>query len=90
LLLWPAVNNWGELRRTALLQHLGLYTALYPDELTCAVWVDIIASCRRAGKAIHIADAWIAATARQWGLPLVTADLRDFERVEDLSIVLIR
>jgi predicted nucleic acid-binding protein len=63
LLLWPALNNWGELRRATLLRHLALYTALYPDELTCALWVDIVVSCRRVGKPIHIADAWIAAIA---------------------------
>jgi predicted nucleic acid-binding protein len=45
------------------LQHLALYTALYPDELTCALWVDIVVSCRRVSKPIHIADAWIAAIA---------------------------
>jgi predicted nucleic acid-binding protein len=90
LLLWPEINSWGAPRRAALLQHLALYAVLYPDELTCAIWVEVVANCRSAGKPIHIAAAWIAAIARQWSLTLVTADLRDFERVEDLSIVLVR
>jgi predicted nucleic acid-binding protein len=83
-------NQWGELRRAALLEHLGLYTTLYPDELTCSIWSDIVASCRRAGRPVQTADAWIAASARQWGLPLVTADTGDFEAIPELNIVAIR
>jgi predicted nucleic acid-binding protein len=87
LLLWPATNNWGELRRTKLMRHLDLYTTLYPDGITCSIWADIVAHCRSAGRPVQTADAWIAACARQWGLPLVTADVRDFEVIPDLSIV---
>ena len=90
LLLWPAANNWGEARRSALNQHMGLYLTLYPDERTCTIWAAIVDRCRRAGHPIQAADAWIASTARQWGCPLVTADFGDFAAVEDLEIVPIR
>jgi len=29
LLLWPTANNWGELRRTALEQHMAVYLTVY-------------------------------------------------------------
>lgn len=70
LMLWPVANRWGDPRRTALAQHIALYTTLYPDEHSCAIWAEIVAQCRRAGRPIQTADAWIASAARQWGVPL--------------------
>jgi predicted nucleic acid-binding protein len=90
LMLWPAAHNWGDARRAARVQHLNLYTTLYPDEYTCAIWVEIVDQCRRAGQRIQTADAWIASTARQWRLPLVTTDFRDYASVDNLDVVPIR
>jgi predicted nucleic acid-binding protein len=87
LLLWPLANQWGQPRRDTPLQHLSLYTTLYADEHTCSIWAEIVASCRHAGRPVPTADAWIAASARQWHLPLVTTDVGDFEAVPDLDIV---
>jgi predicted nucleic acid-binding protein len=90
LLLWPAANNWGASRRTALEEHLALYLTLYPDERTCAIWASVVDRCRRAGRPIQTADAWIAAVARQWACPLVTADFKDYDAIEDLDVAPIR
>ncbi len=90
LLLWPAANNWVDLRRSVLAEHLELYTTLHPDERTCAIWVAIVDKCRRAGLSIQTADAWIASTAIQWSLPLVTTDFRDYAAIDNLEIVPIR
>jgi predicted nucleic acid-binding protein len=87
LLLWPAQNRWGPQRRQELLKHVDLCTTLFPDDETCARWVSIISESRSAGQAITTADAWIAATARQWDLPLVTVDYRDFDHLEQLILV---
>jgi hypothetical protein len=43
-----------------------------------------------AGRAMTTGDAWIAATAIRWDLPLVTADYRDFEHVRALTLVPVR
>src|SRR5438270_8686291 len=72
LLLWPATNNWGKTRRSALEQHMALYLSLYPDERTCAIWVAVVDQCRRDGQPIQTADAWIASAALQFGCPSVT------------------
>jgi predicted nucleic acid-binding protein len=90
LLLWPVANNWGEARRNALDQHMGLYLTLYPDERTCSIWAAVVDRCRRTGQPIQTADAWIASAARQWGCPLVTTDFGDYAAVEDLEVVPIR
>ena len=48
---------------------------------------DIMAESRIAGRPITAADAWVAATARQWGLALVTADYRDFAHLDGLTLI---
>src|SRR6266478_4912755 len=90
LMLRPVTNDCGESRRAALSQHLALYTTLYPDEHTCAIWAEVVNRCRRTGQPIQTADAWIASAARQWSIPLVTADFRDYVAVDDLDVVPIR
>ena len=87
LLLWPVLNDWGASRRASLHQHLELHTTLYADDAMCTEWVGIVAQCRSVGRPIQTADAWIAACARRWDLPLVTADVRDFEAVAGLQLL---
>jgi predicted nucleic acid-binding protein len=87
LMLWPIANNWGISRKTGLTQHLALYTTVYPDERTCSIWAETMDQCRRIGQPIQTADAWIASTARQWQIPLVTTDFRDYQAIDDLNIV---
>ena len=88
--LWPVANNSGASRRSALEEHTALYLTLYPDERTCAIWAAVVDQCRRAGQPIQTADAWIAASAHQWGCPLVTTYFRDYAAIEDLDVVPIR
>jgi predicted nucleic acid-binding protein len=90
LLLSPTTNNWGANRRNTLEQHLALYLTLYPNERTCAVWSQVVDQCRRAGRSIQTADAWIASAALQWSCPLVTTDFKDYAAVNGLEIVAIR
>ena len=55
LMLRPVTNGWGESRRSALSQHLALYTTLYPDERTCGIWAEVVNRCRCAGQPIQTA-----------------------------------
>jgi tRNA(fMet)-specific endonuclease VapC len=87
LALWPKQNHWGPKRAAELQKHMELFTTLFADEHTCFHWADIVSDSRSAGHAMTTADAWIAATAIQWDLPLVTADYRDFEHVRALTLV---
>jgi tRNA(fMet)-specific endonuclease VapC len=87
LLLWPRVNQWGVARREELKQHIDLCTTLFPEDDTCEVWADIMTESRVAGRPITAADAWVAAAARRWDLALVTADYRDFEHLDNLTLI---
>ena len=66
---------------------MALYLTVYPDERTCAIWVEVVDQCRRIGHRIQTADAWIASAARQWDCPLVTTDFRDYAAIENLKVV---
>jgi hypothetical protein len=48
-----------------------------PDGPTARAWASLRVHARRTGCALSEADAWIAATAVRWVLPLITHD-RDF------------
>jgi tRNA(fMet)-specific endonuclease VapC len=87
LALWPRQNRWGSQRWSELRQHLDPFTTLFPDEDTCELWAEIRSQRHSVGRPIATADAWIAATAVRWGLPLVTTDHRDFEQVTGLTLV---
>jgi predicted nucleic acid-binding protein len=90
LMLWPRRNNWGAARVELLMSHVRLFTTLYPDADACAHWADVVSESNAAGRAIGTADAWIAACARQWGLPLVTANFRDFEHLRGIILAPLR
>ena len=87
LLLWPRVNRWGPTRRAELISHIDLCTTLFPDEDTFGIWADIMAESQVAGRPVTPSDAWVAAAARQWDLALVTADYRDFEHLDGLTLI---
>lgn len=87
LLFWPRANQWGTARRDQLHGHINLCTTLFADEATCELWAGIMAVSRAAGRPITPSDAWVAATARQWNIPLVTADYRDFEHLDGLTLI---
>ena len=87
LLFWPRMNQWGKARREELMRHVDLCTTLFPEEATCVAWADIMSDSRLVGRPMTAADAWVAAAALQWDLALVTADHRDFEHLEDLTLI---
>ena len=44
----------------------------YADQPLCRLWGEVTDSAGRHGRQILTADAWIAASALQMGVPLVT------------------
>jgi tRNA(fMet)-specific endonuclease VapC len=90
LLLWPRANGWGPRRVVELVAHIADFTTLLPDEQTCEIWADVAAESRFLGRPITVDDAWIAATAIQWDLPLFTNNFKDFEHLKRLTVKRIR
>lgn len=85
---WAAIRHWGARRVKQLEQSLMTnYTVLSFDIALCRKWGEVRARCRAMGKPISPEDAWIAATALQYNLPLVTHNPRDFANISDLEII---
>lgn len=57
------------------------------DERAARPYTEIVAGRRRAGRAITVEDAQIAAIALVGGLTLATRNTKDFKGIEDLSVV---
>ena len=66
---------------------LARFTTLLPDGETARLWARIKTSRERLGRPITFADAWIAASAMQLNLPLVTHNAPDYETIERLVVV---
>lgn len=87
LFQWAAIHHWGQRRVSQLEMSLKEYLILPFDVALCRLWGEIRARCRTAGKPISPQDAWIAATALQYRIPLITHNSGDFRVVEGLDLV---
>ena len=84
---WAIKRGWGAERRAKLDQQLK-QIVVYPVDLPlCERWAEVMMTAERAGRPISTQDAWIAATALQENLPLVTNNAKDFEAVSDLTVI---
>jgi len=61
------------------------FTVMQCDNRLCEIFARI--RSERRNKPISVGDAWVAATAIAYGLPLVTHNARDFEGISDLTII---
>ena len=85
---WAAIHQWGARRIKQLEQTLVTnYIVLPFDIVLCQLWGKVRAKRRAIGKPISSEDAWIAATALQYDLPLVTHNPKDFEDIQNLEII---
>jgi tRNA(fMet)-specific endonuclease VapC len=84
---WAAVRKWGTRRSAKLQKALEQYVILPVDLESCRLWGEIRAKRRAIGRPISPQDAWIAASARRFKLPLVTHNPADFELIDGLEIV---
>lgn len=87
LFQWAAIRKWGARRTRQLEVSLQHYTILPFNIDLCRLWGEIRAECRAAGRPISPQDAWVAATALQHNLRLVTHNPADFETIEKLELI---
>lgn len=87
LFQWAFVHDWGARRMSQLEASLQNYTVLPFDIALCRLWGEVRANCRAVGRPISPQDAWIAATALQHRMPLVTHNPADFEAIEELELI---
>lgn len=84
---WPEERDWGPRRRAELTRVLEPYEVAYPDDALCRRWAILIATVKRAGRPLPLADSWIAAAALHLDLPLVTHNPSDFAGIGGLQVI---
>ncbi len=84
---WALQHGWGARRRARLAAYLTSLTVVESSRDLCVWWARIRVATRRLGRRIEVADAWIAATALLYDVPLVTHNPSDFSSVPRLTII---
>jgi tRNA(fMet)-specific endonuclease VapC len=84
---WALERNWGPRLRERLNEHLKNYIVYPFHRSLCTRWAEVCVSARRAGKPVGVHDAWIAATALELAMPLVTHDRYGFLGVDGLNMI---
>ena len=64
---------------------MQIVTLLSPNQYTAQIYGDIRLSLALKGQPIPENDLWIAATARQYGMTVLTSDAH-FERIECIEL----
>jgi tRNA(fMet)-specific endonuclease VapC len=58
-----------------------------PNRALCTKWAEVTLGAQASGYRIDCADAWIAATALLYDLPLVTHNRNDYRGVRGLTLI---
>jgi tRNA(fMet)-specific endonuclease VapC len=84
---WEFQSNWGRAKTAKFEFLLSDFGVIYADEKLCNIWASITNESKKKGRPVTTADAWIAATALMFEIPLVTNNRKDFEQIDGLSIL---
>ena len=84
---WTLERNWGEFRRAELARYLTQFAVLPASRELCALWARVSFEARKKGRPIQTADAWVAAAALHYQVPLITNNSSDYGMVDGLEIV---
>lgn len=84
---WELQNNWGTRRIKEAREFLDEFTIVHTDETLCEIWAEILRDAHKYGNPIETADAWVAAVALLFDVPLVTHNRRHFQNVKNLKII---
>lgn len=84
---WALEHKWGERRRDEMRVHLKHFLLVPFDEELCVKWAEATDSARLVGRPINSSDAWVAAAALRYGVPLVTHNHSDYIGVANLELI---
>jgi predicted nucleic acid-binding protein len=70
-----------------LREELRNYVLAPFSEAVCLRWAQVMDNAQRTGRPISVGDAWIAATALAYAVPLITNNRDDFAGVTGLTII---
>ena len=83
---WALRRRWGAPRQAEMARYLEDVAVLPCDEMLCRTWAEVTYRAEGGGRPISCADAWIAATALHYALPLVTNNAGHFAEVAGLNV----
>lgn len=84
---WALERNWGEKRKRDLETFMQRFTIIEVSRDLCHKWAEATNSARQAGRPIETADAWMAATALLYKVPLITHNNRHYAGVSGLQVI---
>lgn len=84
---WVIQRQWGEARRQWLSRYLDPFVILPFNRALCSKWAEATVAAQARGFRIECADAWVAATALLYDVPLVTHNRSDYRGVPGLKII---
>lgn len=84
---WAIQHQWGEQKLSRLTLYLERYTIIPYDSQLCIRWAEVMDKGRKRGVPIAHADAWIAATALHYNLPLVSHNVKHFVGIEGITLL---
>jgi tRNA(fMet)-specific endonuclease VapC len=84
---WAIKRNWGTAKRRKLEEYLSPILVYHSDDNLCLRWAEITENGRSRGRPVQPADAWIAATALLYDLPLITHNRWDFDGIPGLKVI---
>jgi predicted nucleic acid-binding protein len=84
---WALERQWGPSRKLDLARHLTHYTVLPVSRELCRLWAEVSFNAKRKGRPMQTADAWIAASALYYQVPLITNNARHYSVIEGLIVI---
>lgn len=85
--LWAASRSWEARKQAELEAFLAPYTIVESSRELCRIWGDTCNGAKRSGRIIESSDAWIAATALLYHVPLITHNAKDFDWIVGLTVI---
>jgi tRNA(fMet)-specific endonuclease VapC len=84
---WSLERGWGPRRKLELAEHVTHYAVLPVSRELCRKWAEVAFAAKRRGRPIQTADAWIAASALYYHVPLITNNKSDYSFIEGLTLL---
>jgi tRNA(fMet)-specific endonuclease VapC len=84
---WSLERGWGPKRKLELAEHVAKYAVLPVSRELCVKWAEVSFAAKRRGRPIQTADAWIAASALYYQVPLITNNRSDYSFIQGLTVL---
>jgi predicted nucleic acid-binding protein len=84
---WILQAEWGPERIIRFRSYMRRFVSVPSSRDLIVKWAEAMVEARSQGRRIEVADAWIAATALLYGVPLVTNNPGDYVGVAGIKLL---